>query len=175
MIEQLHQDFLNAWMHCKRNPHRKCCDSPCYFVSPQSPCDFYCHCQHACNSNKIYWLCQQLALLVNFAAYWPIKSTGIGTAFLSVVGGNYCCSITVKFTIEPHKNYWLTTANSRFECTGIGCKICRDTVGRKNNAGNYQYFLWKIFAVVTGIIPAIKGCNIYSKNEIKSASEAWLL
>ena len=71
-----------------------------------------------------------------------------------------------------HKNYWLTAANSGFECTDIGCKICGDTVGRKNNAGNYQYFLRKIFSVVTGMIPAIKGCNIYSKNDIKSAFES---
>ena len=64
---------------------------------------------------------------------------------------------------EPHKNYWLTTANSGFEYTGIGCKLYRDTVGRKNNTGNCQYFLRKIFAVVAGMTPAIKGCIIYSK------------
>ena len=89
---------------------------------------------------------------------------------MSVVGGNYCCSITVKFTKEPYENYWLTTAISGFECTGIGCKLYRDTVGRKNNTGNYQYFLRKIFAVVAGMIPAIKGCIIYSKNDTKSDS-----
>ena len=115
-------------------------------------------------SNWLY-----LENLLHIAQY---KVLVLGQHFLSVVGGNYCCSITAKFTREPHKNYWLTTAISGFDCTGIGYKICGDTMGRKNNAGKYQYFLRKIFAVVTGMIPAIKGCNIYLKNDIKSASEA---
>ena len=84
-----------------------------------------------------------------------------------MIAGNNCCLIRVKFTRELHKSYWPTTENSGFECTGIGSKICRDTVGRKNNAGNCQYFLRKIFAVVTGKIPAIKDRNIYLKYDAR--------